>query len=99
MAFLTIDGRSVAYRLLGAVANPLVVLAHPLGMSQAVWDDILPRLLPRYRVLTWDLPGHGASQVWPADAGEITPAALATDVLALVDHAAAERFHFVGTSI
>ncbi|MFC3283357.1 bifunctional 3-oxoadipate enol-lactonase/4-carboxymuconolactone decarboxylase PcaDC [Litchfieldella rifensis] len=99
MAFLTIDGRSVAYRLLGAEANPLVLLAHPLGMTQAVWDDILPALLPRYRVLTWDLPGHGASQAWPADDGEITPAALAAEALALADHAGASRFHFVGTSI
>lgn len=97
MAFLNIEGRCVAYRLLGAEANPLVVLAHPLGMTQAVWDDLLPALLPRYRVLAWDLPGHGASQAW----GEapITPADLATEVLALADHAGAERFHFVGTSI
>ena len=97
MAFLNIKGRSVAYRLLGAEANPLVVLAHPLGMSQAVWDDVLPALLPRYRVLTWDLPGHGASQAW----GEapIAPADLAAEALALADHAGAERFHFAGTSI
>ncbi|ERS91925.1 MULTISPECIES: alpha/beta fold hydrolase [unclassified Halomonas] len=97
MAFLTIDGRSIAYRLLGSEANPLVVLAHPLGMSQAVWDDVLPMLLPRYRVLTWDLPGHGASQAW----GErpITPADLAAEALALADLAGAERFHFAGTSI
>ncbi|WP_282038941.1 alpha/beta fold hydrolase [Halomonas alimentaria] len=97
MAFLTINGRSVAYRLLGAEANPLVVLAHPLGMSQAVWDDVLPSLLPRYRVLTWDLPGHGASQAWGD--GHITPADLAAEALALVDHAGAECFHFAGTSI
>ena len=97
MAFLTINGRSVAYRLLGAEANPLVVLAHPLGMSQAVWDDVLPSLLPRYRVLTWDLPGHGASQAWGD--GHITPADLAAEALALVEHAGAERFHFAGTSI
>ncbi|MGJ7462797.1 alpha/beta fold hydrolase [Halomonas sp. MA07-2] len=97
MAFLTINGRSVAYRLLGNEANPLVVLAHPLGMSQAVWDDLLPLLLPRYRVLTWDLPGHGASQAWGE--GPIAPADLAADALALVDHAAAPRFHFAGTSI
>jgi 3-oxoadipate enol-lactonase/4-carboxymuconolactone decarboxylase len=97
MAFLNIKGRSVAYRLLGAEANPLVVLAHPLGMSQAVWDDVLPALLPRYRVLTWDLPGHGASQAW----GEapIAPADLAAEALALADHAGAKRFHFAGTSI
>ncbi|GHE22224.1 alpha/beta fold hydrolase [Halomonas urumqiensis] len=99
MAFLTINGRSVAYRLLGAEALPLVVLAHPLGMSQAVWDDVLPALLPRYRVLTWDLPGHGASDAWPADGGAITPAALAADALALVEHAGVSRFHFAGTSI
>ncbi|KJZ17520.1 MULTISPECIES: alpha/beta fold hydrolase [unclassified Halomonas] len=97
MAFLNIEGRSVAYRLLGAEANPLVVLAHPLGMSQAVWDDVLPALLPRYRVLTWDLPGHGASQAWGD--GPITPAELAKEAIALADHAGAGRFHFVGTSI
>ncbi|MGQ4878048.1 alpha/beta fold hydrolase [Billgrantia sp. LNSP4103-1] len=99
MAFLTIDGRSVAYRLLGPEALPLVVLAHPLGMTQAVWDDLLPALLPRYRILTWDLPGHGASQAWPEDGGEITPAALAHEALALVEQAGVSRFHFVGTSI
>ncbi|MCP1313496.1 MULTISPECIES: alpha/beta fold hydrolase [unclassified Halomonas] len=97
MAFHSINGRSVAYRLLGAQANPLVVLAHPLGMSQAVWDDVIPALLPRYRVLTWDLPGHGASQ---AVSGErITSSELAAEALALVDLTGAARFHFVGTSI
>ena len=99
MAFLDINGRSVAYRLLGSQANPLVVLAHPLGMTQTVWDDVLARLLPRYRVLTWDLPGHGASQAWPERGGDITPADLALEALALADHAGAGRFHFVGTSI
>ncbi|CAM3469718.1 alpha/beta fold hydrolase [Halomonas lysinitropha] len=97
MAFLNIHDRSVAYRLLGAEANPLVMLAHPLGMSQAVWDDMLPALLPRYRVVTWDLPGHGASQAWGE--GVITPADLAAEALALANHAGAGRFHFVGTSI
>ncbi|WP_043528347.1 alpha/beta fold hydrolase [Litchfieldella xinjiangensis] len=99
MAFLEINGRSVAYRLLGPEALPLVVLAHPLGMTQAVWDDVIPSLLPRYRVLTWDLPGHGASEAWQQDGGEITPAALAHEALALVDNAGVSRFHFAGTSI
>lgn len=97
MAFHTINGRSVAYRLLGAEVNPLIVLAHPLGMSQAVWDDVIPLLLSRYRVLTWDLPGHGASQGVSAE--QITPADLAAEALALAELAGAERFHFAGTSI
>ncbi|XQU08605.1 alpha/beta fold hydrolase [Halomonas sp. LY9] len=97
MAFHTINGRSVAYRLLGAEVNPLVVLAHPLGMSQAVWDDVIPTLLSRYRVLTWDLPGHGASQAVSGE--QISPADLAAEALALVELAGAQRFHFAGTSI
>ncbi|WP_447530377.1 alpha/beta fold hydrolase [Vreelandella sp. TE19] len=97
MAFHTINGRSVAYRLLGSQANPLVVLAHPLGMSQAVWDDVIPALLPRYRVLTWDLPGHGASQA--VNDAKISPADLAQETLALTELVGARRFHFVGTSI
>ncbi len=97
MAFHTINGRSVAYRLLGSEVNPLIVLAHPLGMIQAVWDDVIPALLPRYRVLTWDLPGHGASQA--VSGTQITPADLAEEVLALVALAGVQRFHFAGTSI
>ena len=97
MAFHTINERSVAYRLLGAAANPLIVLAHPLGMSQAVWDNVIPVLLPRYRVLTWDLPGHGASQAVTGE--QLTPADLAAEVLALAELAGAQRFHFAGTSV
>ncbi|MFP2770519.1 alpha/beta fold hydrolase [Oceanisphaera sp. KMM 10153] len=97
MSFLEINGRTVGYRLLGNPDNPLVVLAHPLGMSQAVWDDLLPILLPHYRVLSWDLPGHGSSAAW--ENGDISPARLVGEVLALVDQAGVERFHFVGTSI
>ena len=97
MSFLEIDGRTVGYRLLGNPTLPLVVLAHPLGMSQAVWDDLLPMLLPHYRVLTWDLPGHGSSAAWLGE--EITPVSLMNELLALVDKSDSEHFHFVGTSI
>ncbi|MBO1520762.1 alpha/beta fold hydrolase [Oceanisphaera pacifica] len=97
MSFLELNGRAVAYRLLGDASLPLVVLAHPLGMSQAVWDELLPELLPHYRVLSWDLPGHGSSTAWTK--GDITPAGLASELLALLDQAQVERFHFVGTSI
>ncbi|WIX33430.1 alpha/beta fold hydrolase [Salinicola sp. JS01] len=99
MPFVTLDGRTVAYRLLGGDTQPLLLLAHPLGMSQAVWDSVVTPLTRRFRVLTWDLPGHGASAGWDRARGEITPAALAAEALALADLAGAERFHFAGTSI
>ncbi|WP_417565012.1 alpha/beta fold hydrolase [Marinobacter sp.] len=99
MAFLNHNGRTICYRLLGDSNKPLMILAHPLGMTQGVWDDMLPSLLNRFRVLTWDLPGHGASAAWPEDAGEITPDDLANEALALAQTAGATGFHFAGTSI
>ncbi|ROT96174.1 alpha/beta fold hydrolase [Marinobacter sp. R17] len=99
MAFLEHDGRTIHYRLLGESDKPLLVLAHPLGMTQAVWDDLLPGLLPRFRVLTWDLPGHGGSAAASPECEAITPEDLAQETLALVGAADAEPFHFVGTSI
>lgn len=99
MAFLKHNGRTVCYRLLGDSAKPLLMLAHPLGMTQAVWDDMIPALLDSFRVLTWDLPGHGASAAWPGDRDQINPEDLAQEALALASAAEAENFHFVGTSI
>jgi len=99
MAFLNNNGRTIFYRLLGDSQKPLLMLAHPLGMTQGVWDDMLPTLLPKFRVLTWDLPGHGASGAWPETAGEITPEDLAQEALALAKEAGVSSFHFAGTSI
>jgi 3-oxoadipate enol-lactonase len=99
MAFLKHNGRTISYRLLGDVAKPLLMLAHPLGMSQAVWDDMIPALLPKFRLLTWDLPGHGTSAAWPDDSDDITPEDLAQEAIALAEVAGVASFHFAGTSI
>jgi len=99
MAFIKHQGRIISYRLLGATDKPLLMLAHPLGMNQTIWDDMLADLLPVCRVLTWDLPGHGASAPWPKSNDAINPHDLADEALVLAGLAASERFHFVGTSI
>ncbi|MEX2474713.1 alpha/beta fold hydrolase [Marinobacter sp.] len=99
MAFLKHKGRTLCYRLLGDSTKPLLILAHPLGMTQGVWDDMLPALLDKFRVLTWDLPGHGTSAAWPEASDQITPEDLAQEALTLAATASAEHFHFVGTSI
>ncbi|RKR03421.1 3-oxoadipate enol-lactonase/4-carboxymuconolactone decarboxylase [Kushneria sinocarnis] len=96
MHFTTINNRLIAWRLIGPPAAPLVVLAHPLGMNQGVWDELLGALVPRYRVLTWDLPGHGSSA--PVEQA-LSAADLADEVRALIAAAGAEHCHFVGTSI
>lgn len=99
MAFCTHNGRTISYRLLGQANKPLLVLAHPLGMTQGIWDDMLPGLLTQFRVLTWDLPGHGASSAWPQTSVAIEAEDLAQEALTLAKLAGAEQFHFAGTSI
>lgn len=99
MAFIKHQGRIIHYRLFGAADKPLLVLAHPLGMNQSIWDGVLADLLPVYRILTWDLPGHGDSAPWTESSAAINPEDLAQEALLLADLAKAERFHFVGTSI
>ncbi|WP_193073286.1 alpha/beta fold hydrolase [Pseudomonas sp. FME51] len=99
MNFCTHNGRTISYRLLGQASNPLLVLAHPLGMTQGIWDDMLPELLGKFRVLTWDLPGHGASSAWAEGSDAIEAEDLAQEALSLAKLAGAEQFHFAGTSI
>ncbi|WP_188636744.1 alpha/beta fold hydrolase [Halopseudomonas pertucinogena] len=99
MTFCMHKGRTISYRLLGDSAKPLLVLAHPLGMTQGIWDDMLPALLDNFRIITWDLPGHGASSAWPEEAGAIEAQDLAEEALALAEIAGAQTFHFAGTSI
>ena len=37
---------------------PLLVLGPSLGTSTILWENALPVLASRYRVVAWDLPGQ-----------------------------------------
>lgn len=51
-----------AYDLHGPEGAPVVALIHGIGMSRALtWDAITPVLAEHFRVLSYDLPGHGES--------------------------------------
>jgi 3-oxoadipate enol-lactonase len=61
-----------------------------------MWDPQVPALAERYRVVTYDVRGHGDS---PAPPGPYTLDDLADDVVAVLDEAGAERAHLVGVSL
>jgi 3-oxoadipate enol-lactonase len=65
----------------GPTEAPLVVLGPSLGTSTILWEDVVPLLAAEYRVVAWDLPGHGAS---PAASEPFTVADLADGVVAAV---------------
>ena len=75
----------------------LLILGPSLGTSVAtLWAQAADRLADRFRVIGWDLPGHGRS---PAS-GPFLVAELAAAVLALVDRLApGSTFRYAGVSV
>ena len=55
-----------AYDLTGPEDAPAVALIHGLGLNRQTWQWHLPALEERYRVLNYDLFGHGDSPPPPA---------------------------------
>jgi len=84
------------YRIDGNVESPPLVLAHGLGLDLSMWAPQMPALTRRFRVLRYDVRGHGRSPV--AD-GECTIESLGRDVLALLDREGVDRAHFCGFSM
>src|SRR5213593_3411532 len=41
--------------------GPSILLLHGLASSSHIWDLVAPRLAPRFRVVAYDLRGHGLS--------------------------------------
>ena len=80
----------------GDPAAPAVLLAPSLGTTLAMWDTLAEDLARDFRVIRFDIRGHGAS---PAPEGPYTMTELAGDVVALADALEVDRFAFVGLSL
>ncbi len=87
---------TLAYRLGGDAAAPVLVLSGGLGTSTAMWEPQLPSLAERYRIVRFDHPGHGASPP-PDDA--VTVESIALSVVDLLDELVIERASFCGLSL
>jgi 3-oxoadipate enol-lactonase len=94
---LPLDGRNIAYDLVGPETGPVVCMTHSLASDGGMWTEQLPPLLAAgFRVLRIDMRGHGGSG--PV-AGDYTMSALAGDVAAVLDALSISRVHFIGLSI
>jgi 3-oxoadipate enol-lactonase len=83
-------------RIEGPTDAPVLVLSNSLGTNWSLWDDQMPSLTARFRVLRYDTRGHGSS---PVTAGPYSIAMLAQDVVVLLDAFKVERAHFCGLSL
>jgi 3-oxoadipate enol-lactonase len=86
----------VSYTVDGPAGAPVVVLSNSLGATRDMWNLQVPALAERYRVVSYDVRGHGDS---PAPPGPYTLDDLVDDAVALLDRVGAERAHLVGVSL
>jgi 3-oxoadipate enol-lactonase len=84
------------HRFDGPEDAPVLVMGSSLGTTHGMWDDQVPALAERFRLLRYDTRGHGGS---PAPPGPYSMDELGRDVLALLDRLELERVSYCGLSI
>ena len=96
MAKIKIGSSSVAVTDIGS--GPPVVLLHGFACGQRMWFHQIRALRRRFRVIAYDLRGHGLTDA-PAVATDYSAAHLARDLVDVLDALAIERAALVGFSL
>jgi 3-oxoadipate enol-lactonase/4-carboxymuconolactone decarboxylase len=96
MPLIETGGLRQYYRLDGPDDRPVLIFSHSLGCDHAQWDPQAAALLPWFRILRYDLRGHGATSV---PSGDYSIEMLARDVLALADALGIRQFAWCGLSL
>ena len=67
MPLIQINGHTCHYRVDGPDDAPVLLLSHSLGLSYEMWDPQAADCQRHFRVIRYDLRGHGASSASPGD--------------------------------
>jgi len=95
-AFVEIRGLATHVAVDGPPGAPAIILLHSLGTNLHVWDAQVDALARGFRVVRFDLRGHGLTE---AGAGPCTIEDLAADALAVLDTLGIATAHVGGVSI
>jgi pimeloyl-ACP methyl ester carboxylesterase len=73
--------------------GPAILLTHGFGATCRMWDEQIEEFTDRYRLIPWDIPGHGGSRfpLKPICGGD-----LIEDMAAVLDAAGEERAVLIG---
>lgn len=96
---VTIDGTMIATRILEptAPASGEVVFCHGTPWSSLVWERVARELSRNHRVLLWDMPGYGESEMGTHVAVDLS--AQSRRLVALLDRWGLRRPHVVAHDI
>jgi len=92
-----VNGIELAYEVYGEGA-PLV-LAHGFAATKEMWDGQIGPFSEKYRVVVYDVRGHGETEAPPVDDAGYTLANLVEDQRALMAHLGIERAYIGGLSL
>lgn len=93
--YADVNGVHMYYEVYGE-GSPLVLLHGGMMTIDLNFATLIPTLADRHTVIGVEMQGHGRT----ADTGrELTPAALASDVVGLLDHLGIDRAHVLGHSM
>ena len=96
MAYIERDGVKVYFEDHGT--GPGVLLSHGFSASSTMWRDQVAALEDRYRVLTWDMRGHGRSD-YPDDPAAYSEAHSTADMAAILDACGLQKAVIGGLSL
>ena len=79
----------------------ILVLSHGFGGDQSMWKDILPYLVPDFKVIVFDLVFAGSvdPKHFDFDQSSNSLAAYADDILAILEELKIDRCMYVGHSV
>lgn len=86
------------YKLTGTPNSPVLIFSNSLGSEMMMWDELIPYLLPYFRVLQYDTRGHGGSKTNLGTDG-YSIELLAKDVIKLMDDLNIEKAYYCGLSM
>ncbi len=93
--YADVNGLHMYYEVQGE-GSPLVLLHGGVQSIDLSFAALIPELVGRHRVIGVELQGHGRT----ADIDRVrSPAAMAGDVVALLDHLGIDRAHVLGFSL
>jgi pimeloyl-ACP methyl ester carboxylesterase len=96
MPMLDRDGVKIHYEVAGD--GPALLLTHGYSATGEMWQGQLATLTPHFKVITWDMRGHGASD-YPQDQAAYSEEATVADMAALLDAVGAEQAIIGGLSL
>jgi len=99
VTYLKLDDTDIYYQDQGKQsAKTTLLLSHGYAASSAMWQQQVDFLSEKYRIISWDMRGHGRSQS-PSDIGAYSSSASLQDMKNILDACDVEKAVIGGHSL